>query len=51
MNTMKKVHMITLGFLFFALILTTSMNADTKADVEKVIKASYFNELLTIWTR
>ena len=40
---MKKVHMITLGFLFIALILTTSMNADTKADVEKVIKASYFN--------
>ena len=40
---MKKVRMITLGFLFIALILTTSMNADTKADVEKVIKASYFN--------
>ena len=40
---MKKANMIFIGMLFLTLIVTTSLNADSKADVEKVIKASYFN--------
>jgi hypothetical protein len=40
---MKKTNAIFLGVLFLALIMTTGLNADSKADVEKVIKASYFN--------
>jgi hypothetical protein len=40
---MKKTNVIFFGILFFALIVTTSLNADSKADVEKLIQASYFN--------
>jgi hypothetical protein len=40
---MKKANMIFFVLLILVLIVTTSMNADSKADVEKVIKASYFN--------
>jgi hypothetical protein len=40
---MKKANVIFLGLLLLALIVTTSLNADSKAEVEKVIQASYFN--------
>jgi hypothetical protein len=40
---MKKVNLIACGLLFFTLVVATNLNADSKADVEKVIQASYFN--------
>ncbi len=40
---MKKANVIFFGLLFLALIATTSLNADSRADVEKVIQSSYFN--------
>lgn len=40
---MKKVSTFVFGLFFLVLIATTSLNADTKADVEKVIRSSYFN--------
>lgn len=40
---MKRVSLIIIGLLFFGLITTGVLNADSKAEVEKVIKASYFN--------
>jgi hypothetical protein len=40
---MKKVNMIFCGMLFLMLLVTSVLNADSKADVEKVVKASYFN--------
>ena len=40
---MKKTNMIFFGLLLLVLIVTTSLNADSKAEVEKVIQASYFN--------
>ena len=40
---MKKTNVIFFGLLLLVLIGTTSLNADSKADVEQVIKASYFN--------
>jgi hypothetical protein len=40
---MKKTNVIVFGMLFLALIMTSSLNADSKTDVEKVIKVSYFN--------
>jgi hypothetical protein len=43
MNAMKKVSSIIFGLLFFGLIATGVLNADSKADVEKVIQSSYFN--------
>ena len=40
---MKKANVIFFGLLFLVLIATSSLDADSIADVEKVIKASYFN--------
>ena len=40
---MKKANVIFFGLLFLALIAKTSLNADSRADVEKVIQSSYFN--------
>jgi hypothetical protein len=40
---MKKASVIFFGLLFLVMISTSSLDADSKADVEKVIKASYFN--------
>ena len=40
---MKKTNVILIGMLFLTLIVTTSLYADSKAEVEKVILASYFN--------
>lgn len=52
---MKKTNVIFFGLLFLVQVVTTSLNADTKADVEKVIKASYFdgafNDLDTVSMR
>ncbi len=35
--------MIVVGMLFLTLIATGVLNADSKAEVEKVIQSSYFN--------
>jgi hypothetical protein len=43
MKTMKKANVIFFGLLLLVLIATTSVNADSKAEVKKVIQASYFN--------
>jgi len=43
MDKMKRTGLIALELLLLALIVTTSLNADSKADVEKVIMESYFN--------
>jgi hypothetical protein len=40
---MKKTNMIFYGLLVLMLLETGVLKADSKADVEKVIKASYFN--------
>lgn len=40
---MKKANVIFFGLLLLVLIATTSVNADSKAEVKKVIQASYFN--------
>lgn len=40
---MKKTNMIFCGLLVLMLLATGILNADSKTDVEKVIKASYFN--------
>jgi hypothetical protein len=40
---MKRVNLIVFGLLFLALTATGVLNADSKADVEKVIQLSYFN--------
>ncbi|MGD9345347.1 MAG: nuclear transport factor 2 family protein [Candidatus Aminicenantes bacterium] len=40
---MKKASLMTFGLLFIGMITTGILNADSKAEVEKVIKASYFN--------
>ena len=39
----KRVSLIILVLLFFGLTTTGVLNADSKADVEKVIQSSYFN--------
>jgi hypothetical protein len=40
---MKRVSLIVIGLLFFGLIARGILDADSKADVEKVIGESYFN--------
>ena len=40
---MKRLNMIILTLLFLILMATGVMNADSKAEVEKVIQESYFN--------
>jgi hypothetical protein len=40
---MKRLNMIALVLLFLTTMATGVMNADSNAEVEKVIKASYFN--------
>lgn len=40
---MKKANMIFCGLLALMLLTTGVLNADSKADVEKVIQSSYFN--------
>jgi hypothetical protein len=40
---MKKINMIFCGFLVLMLLTIGVLNADSKAEVENVIQASYFN--------
>ncbi len=40
---MKKVQIILFGLLFLVLVSPSLMNADDKAEIEQVIKSSYFN--------
>lgn len=40
---MKKALIILTGLLFLVLVSTSFLSADDKADIEQVIKASYFN--------
>lgn len=46
MKTMKKVSMIVFGLMFLAMFSTTILDADSKTEVEKVIRTCYFNGAL-----
>lgn len=43
MKTMKRASMIVFGLMFLAMFSTTFLDADSKAEVEKVIHTCYFN--------
>ena len=40
---MKRLNLIVLALFFLTLVASGILNADSKAEVEKVIQASYFN--------